>query len=106
MRQLQLVSSKRDSVPLNNPMEAGLADRLLRLNTAVRTLRALGYRISDQTLIPRDGGQPVVQIEPGAQSTLAPLLSRVRGLRWTLLDGRRCAVAQLDGVEITWEERV
>lgn len=104
MRQLQLVSS--NSVPLNNPMKAGLADRLLRLNTAVRTLRALGYRISDQTLIPQNGGQPVVQIEPGTQSMLAPLLSRVRGLRWTLLDGRRCAVAQLDGVTITWEERV
>lgn len=84
-------------------LDSATVTRLAQLNTAVRRLRALGYRVVDQSLSTAQGGQPMVQIDQGSEQVIQPLLA-ITG--WPTVhqtaEGRWGRVV-LDGVVVTWE---
>ncbi|MCE1186192.1 MAG: hypothetical protein LWW92_11385 [Rhodocyclales bacterium] len=85
---------------LNNRM----TDRLSTVNNAVRTLRAMGYRVLAQTLFPVRGGRPEVLIARNGQVSIGPLLDRSRGRQWITEAGKKRGLCEFQGVTVTWEE--
>lgn len=81
-----------------------LMGRLVTLNTAMRALRAMGYRAIKQEISPQGGGKPCVQIERNHAQSIAPLLDASFARNWHTKAGKKRGYVEFQGITVTWEE--
>lgn len=101
MSSLTLVTAAPPMPPVS-VLNDSLIERLAALNAAARDLRAMGYRITSESLR-MDRKHPEIRIVHGERS-IAQLLNSGRDHSWKTVGDKRIGYTALRGCIVSWEE--
>ncbi len=79
--------------------------RLKLVNRVARELRAMGYRVVQESLYPGQTDRPTITVTPGSTKQLKPLLELGHGRTIeTQADGSRLCSIHYQGIRVAWKE--